>query len=70
MGEQFYCTGYQRESAYNSMKGKPHSTDKTNEKKEDKDLIIEENTIYEIDRECFERLKKQRRRRGQERKSI
>ncbi len=27
----------------------------------DDDLIIEDNTIYEIDRECFERLKRQRR---------
>jgi hypothetical protein len=26
----------------------------------DDDLIIEENTIYEIDRECYERLKKQK----------
>ncbi|MDF2539324.1 MAG: hypothetical protein K0S76_2345 [Herbinix sp.] len=27
----------------------------------DKDLIIEDNTIYEIDRECYERLKSKRR---------
>jgi hypothetical protein len=27
------------------------------------DLIIEDNTVYEIDRECFERLKRQRRKR-------
>ena len=27
------------------------------------DLIIEDNTVYEIDRECFERLKKQRKKR-------
>lgn len=26
----------------------------------DEDLIVEENTIYEIDRECYERLKKKR----------
>jgi hypothetical protein len=26
----------------------------------DDDLIIEENTIYEIDRECYERMKKQK----------
>ncbi|NLJ96426.1 MAG: hypothetical protein GX321_04675 [Clostridiales bacterium] len=30
--------------------------------KSDEDLIIEENTIYEIDRDCVERLKKNRRR--------
>lgn len=33
----------------------------SNEEKED-DLIIEENTIYEVDRECFERLKRQKKR--------
>jgi hypothetical protein len=27
------------------------------------DLIFEENTVYEIDRECFERLKRQRKKR-------
>ena len=27
--------------------------------KSDEDLIIEENTIYEIDRDCVERLKKE-----------
>ncbi|HKL80061.1 MAG TPA: hypothetical protein VJ888_06460 [Mobilitalea sp.] len=26
----------------------------------DEDLIIEDNTIYEVDRDCFERLKKQK----------
>ncbi|MDD4113949.1 MAG: hypothetical protein PHC56_13100 [Herbinix sp.] len=30
--------------------------------KRDDDLIIEENTIYEIDRSCVERLKRNRRR--------
>ncbi len=30
--------------------------------KSDDDLVIEENTVYEIDRECYERLKRQRRR--------
>lgn len=32
-------------------------------RKRDEDLIIEENTIYEIDRDCYDRLKKQRKRR-------
>ncbi len=27
------------------------------------DLIFEDNTVYEIDRECFERLKRQRKKR-------
>lgn len=30
--------------------------------KRDEDLIIEENTIYEIDRDCVERLKRNRKR--------
>lgn len=29
----------------------------------DEDLVIEENTIYEIDRDCFEKLKKMKKRR-------
>ena len=32
-------------------------------KENEDDLIIEENTIYEIDRECFERLKRKRNKR-------
>ncbi len=31
-------------------------------RKRDDDLIIEENTIYEIDRDCVERVKRNRRR--------
>jgi hypothetical protein len=30
--------------------------------KRDEDLIIEDNTVYEIDRECYERLKGRKRR--------
>lgn len=33
-----------------------------NQRDKDADLIIDENTIYEIDRECFERMKRQKRR--------
>jgi hypothetical protein len=39
-------------------------------KKEDNDLIIEDNTVYEIDRECYERLKRQRKRKTLDNKSI
>lgn len=35
---------------------------KTTGRKSDEDLIIEENTIYEIDRECVERLKRNKKR--------
>jgi len=38
--------------------------------KEDSDLIIEENTVYEIDRECFERLKRQKKRKASDYKRI
>ncbi len=31
-----------------------------NTRDNDDDLIIEENTVYEIDRECYERMKKQK----------
>lgn len=34
----------------------------TAKSKSDEDLIIEENTIYEIDRNCVERLKQKRKR--------
>ncbi|NLL72537.1 MAG: hypothetical protein GX237_03325 [Clostridiales bacterium] len=51
---------------YNSQKdnqkryGRQQDKD-TLRKKSDEDLIIEENTIYEIDRDCVERLKRKRR---------
>lgn len=38
------------------------SQKETSKSKRDEDLIIEENTIYEIDRDCMERLKRNRRR--------
>ncbi|MDF2510586.1 MAG: hypothetical protein K0S04_452 [Herbinix sp.] len=33
------------------------------------DLIIEENTIYEIDRECYERMKRQKKKKQSGNKS-
>lgn len=58
-----------------SISGSPSGYRRDNEKtgasfcsneraKEDSDLIIEGNTVYEIDRECYERLKKQRKRKA------
>lgn len=41
--------------------GRP-SHKETSGRKRDEDLIIEENTIYEIDRDCVERLKRNRKR--------
>lgn len=39
-------------------------------RKDDSDLIIEGNAVYEIDRECYERLKRQRKRKTLENKRI
>ena len=38
---------------------RPHEKERSRSKS-DEDLIIEENTIYEIDRDCVERLKRKR----------
>ncbi len=65
MGDQFYRSG--------RSSGKQHQTKKdpiqrrrlineVNNKSKDDDLVIEENTVYEIDRECYERLNRQKRR--------
>jgi hypothetical protein len=67
MGAQFYRTGkpsgYQFEKQGDFVQGNTDSNETNRKRKEiDEDLIIEENTIYEIDRECYERLKRQKRR--------
>lgn len=48
---------------YNKRKQMQESilSNKKSQGKDDDDLIIEDNTIYEIDRECYERLWRQRR---------
>lgn len=68
MGNPFYhqedSSGYQKNSNYNSEKDNSYSKDQGKRPRDrDDDLIIEDNTIYEIDRECYERLKKQKKRR-------
>ena len=60
MGQQF-----QQEKTNYSLKEKQESIVGNKKRKEDEDLIIEENTVYEIDRECYERLKRQRKRKAQ-----
>lgn len=66
MGKQ----GFQFE---NGIKGMSQGNNEMNEnskvKKKDEDLVIEENTIYEIDRECYERLKKQKKNKVQEKRN-
>lgn len=38
---------------------KPNKSPKSRQR--DEDLVVEENTIYEIDRECYNRIKKRNR---------
>jgi hypothetical protein len=65
MNNQFYPSNYKHKLA----KGESNINDAGRsgykefpKKREDDDLIIEENTIYEIDRECVERLKRNKKR--------
>lgn len=67
MGDQFYRSGYPSGFQYQSQKasnrGKSGQNDGSRKQNgKDEDLIIEENTVYEIDRECYERVKKQKKR--------
>lgn len=63
MGDKYYrsgkLSGYQFEDKNDNITGKPVNN-QDDKKKKDDDLVIEENTVYEIDRECYERYKKQR----------
>jgi hypothetical protein len=56
-------SGYHYERVMNQGKRKSITEENSYPQKMDDDLIIEDNTIYEIDRECFERSKKQKRKR-------
>lgn len=57
-------SGYQKNRNDNSERDNLYSKDQGKRKKDrDDDLIIEDNTVFEIDRECYERLKKQKKRR-------
>ncbi len=68
MNWQKYPTGRPSGSQYEKHKTATnenynvHNTLNSGKEMED-DLIIEENTVYEIDRECFERLKRQKKKR-------
>jgi hypothetical protein len=64
MGEKLYHSGSPSGFQYENSKIKVGNNlhDTGGRRKEDKDLVIEENTVYEIDRECYERLKRQRKR--------
>ncbi len=68
MNRQMYPPGkssgsqYEKQKITTNDKNDIFSSNNTNKGMED-DLIIEENTVYEIDRECFERLKRQRKKR-------
>lgn len=55
------ASGFQYEGRNNSASEKAEANKAVKKvRRKDEDLIIEENTIYEIDRECYERLKKQK----------
>jgi hypothetical protein len=68
MGEQFYrfgkstAAGFENRNDLTRDKSGSSNNSSRNPKGSDEDLVIEENTVYEIDRECYERLKKQRKR--------
>lgn len=67
MGGQFYRSGkptgfeYEKQSD-NLRENKDYRNANKKQKEVDDDLVIEENTIYEIDRDCFEKLKRQKKR--------
>ena len=50
-----------QKTSTNEIKGNHNALHIGNEIEDD--LVIEENTVYEIDRECFERLKRQKKKR-------
>lgn len=57
----YYGYGYTRDEGNYKNTNRPGHRE-TSGRKSDDDLIIEENTICEIDRECLERLKRNRKR--------
>jgi hypothetical protein len=74
MGEQQHHSGgpsgFQYDNVNRTQQGKNELNNENKRSKEDKDLVIEENTVYEIDRECYERLRRQKKHKIQEKKSI
>jgi hypothetical protein len=65
MGGQIFKSsdfnGFQFERKNMNSYDKYDTNNKENSKR-DEDLIIEDNTVYEIDRECYERLRRQKKR--------
>lgn len=57
----YFKYGYGKEERNYKDPGSPDQRENYG-RKGDEDLIIEENTIYEIDRECMERLKRNKKR--------
>ncbi len=69
MSDKFYPSGkpagFQYDKPMNPSRGRNDNPNLSRYSKgddADADLIIEDNTIYEIDRGCFERLKRQKKR--------
>ncbi|MBP1755187.1 MAG: hypothetical protein H6Q59_1585 [Firmicutes bacterium] len=68
MNGKFYSSGnpsgFQYETQKNlSQMGSDVPVSKNNSIEMEGDLIFEDNTVYEVDRECFERLKRQKKKR-------
>lgn len=67
MGVQYNSSGkpsgfqYEKSDSF-AYEEKVVQRDLTESGNRDEDLVIEENTIYEIDRNCYERLKRQKKR--------
>lgn len=69
MGNLFYHSGSPSGFQYekqNNMKREDIDTRSQIRKvpERDADLIIDENTVYEIDRECYERLNRQKKKKS------
>lgn len=67
MDNQYYRqgdkNGFQYLKNQNNLKESGINKDKAiDSRKRDEDLVIEENTVYEIDRDCYERLKSKKKR--------
>jgi len=58
---KYFGYGYAKEEGKSKDTNRP-GQNKPAGRKSDEDLVIEENTIYEIDRECVERLKRNKKR--------
>ncbi len=74
MGKQIYTTGSPSgdpidNNYYRTNRGMKDVPITVQNGKTDRDLIIEDNTVYEIDRECYERMKRQKKYKSQDKRT-